>query len=205
MVINGLLAFAIFGSLLVAPAAPAAGGEELDDCRCIASEAARKHCSAGAEERGARHSAQEKIAWEEIQRLIDQSIEADIAKDATARAMIETDDFTIRDLDGRVYTGDEAKGIGASAGDYEGILRISEETRIDVECLRLDGLEATVITNQHYVRYLPDRDDGSPHQVITNILHREIWTFTEKGWRVRYVEEIERGPTYLNGEPYDPF
>ncbi len=133
-----------------------------------------------------------------------QGIGADIAKDAAARSSIETADVTIRELDGKIYTKESAAQIGASANNYQGVLRISEDTRIRVECLTLRGKDATVYTNQHYVRYVPDRKDESPHEVITNIIHREIWTFTEQGWKVKYIEELERGNTYLDGKLYNP-
>ena len=139
-----------------------------------------------------------------IQRLINQSIEADIAKDADARSSIETADFTIEELDGKIYTKESDAQIGASANNYQGVWRITEDTRIRVECLTLRGKDATVYTNQHYVRDVPDRKDESPHEFITNIIHREIWTFTEQGWKIKYLEELESGNTYLDGELYNP-
>ena len=177
-----------------------------DDCLCIASEAVRKYCAA--ENAGVKKDEyrinQEAIARRDIQRLINQGIGADIAKDAAARSSIETADFTIRELDGKIYTKESAAQIGASANNYQGVLLISEATRIRVECLTLHGKDATVYINQHYVRYVPDRKDESPHEVITNIIHREIWTFTEQGWKIKYLEELERGNTYLDGKPYNP-
>lgn len=178
----------------------------VDECLCIASEAVRKYCekeTANAPKNVYRIN-QETIARRDIQELISQSIEADIAKDADARSSIEAADFTIRDLDGTIHKKQAADQIGASANNYQGILRVSEDTKITIECLTLEGTEAIVYTNQHFVRYVPDRKDGSPHEVITNIIHRETWTFTEQGWKVRYVEELERGNTYLDGKLYNP-
>ena len=80
---------------------------------------------------------------------------------------------------------------------------VSDRTRIKVDCLVLKGKEATVYTNQHYVGYMPDRKDGSPHEVITNITHRETWVFTSAGWKVKYIEELQNGPTFLDGRPYN--
>lgn len=181
--------------------------ENDDDCLCIASEQVQKYCRQ--EKSDAPKSEyqlnQEKIAKRDIQNLINQSIEADIAKDATARSHNETEDFTVKELDGKIYTKESAAQVGASANSYQGILRVSDDTKINIECLTLKGKEAIVYINQHFVRYVPDRKDGSPHEVITNIIHREIWIFTEHGWKVRYVEELERGNTYLDGKLYDPF
>jgi hypothetical protein len=177
-----------------------------DDCLCIATETVRKYCQQekSSDPTNEYWVNQEAIARRDIQQLIDQSLEADLAKDAVARSSIESEDFTIKELDGKVYTKKEAAQIGASANDYQGILRISEDSKINVECLTLKRKEATVYTNQHFVRYVPDRKDESPHEVITNIIHRETWIFTEQGWKVRYIEELERGNTYLDGKLYDP-
>ena len=71
-------------------------------------------------------------------------------------------------------------------------------------CLVLAGKQATVYTRQQYVRTLPDRKDGSPHEVITGVKHRETWVYTNDGWASKRIEELEQGQTYLDGEPYDP-
>ncbi|GEM_PF-2086252 len=177
--------------------------EDNDGCLCIASETVKKYCQQ--EKSGVPNDEyrinQAAIARRDIQRLINQSIEADIAKDAVARSSIETADLTIKELDGKTRS---ASQIGASVNSYQEILRVSDATKIRVECLALKGKEATVYTNQHFVRYVPDRKDESPHEVITNIIHRETWVFTDQGWKVRYHEELERGNTYLDGKLYNP-
>lgn len=177
-----------------------------DDCLCIASEIVAKYCAE--ENKGVSKNEyqlnQEIIARRDIQHAINTALNADFAKDATARSSIETEGFTIKELDGKVYTKESTLKIGASANNYQGILKISDRTRINVECLTFKGKEAIVYTNQHFVRYVPDRKDESPHEVITNIIHREIWVFTEQGWKMRYLEELERGNTYLDGKLYNP-
>lgn len=177
-----------------------------DDCMCISSAAVQKYCEQekSSVPKSEYRINQEAIARRDIQRLINRSLEADLAKDEAARSSIESEDFTIKELDGKIYTKKEASNIGASANNYQGILRISEDTKINVECLTIKGKEAIVYTNQHYVRYVPDRKDESPHELITNIIHRETWIFTEQGWKMRYLEELERGDTYLDGKLYNP-
>lgn len=174
-------------------------------CLCVTTEAAQKYCMS--ERSGLPKTeiriAQEKIAKRDIQRPINNGIGADEAKDESASGFNFTKDFTIKDLDGRVWTTEEMKGRkGASGQHYDQILKVSDRTKIAIECLTLKGAEATVYTNQHFVRYVPDRKDGSPHEVITNILHREVWVFTEDGWKCKFIEELERGGTFLNGQPY---
>jgi hypothetical protein len=177
------------------------------DCLCISSEAVKKHSDkefANLAKSKTRLD-QEIIAKREIQMLIDQGLEADIAKDADASNYNLTEDFTIKDLDGKLWTRAEMKGNkGIASMNYEGIIETSDKTWIKIEALTLKGLEAIVYTNQHFVRYMPDRKDGSPHEVITNIIHREIWIFGENGWKFKHIEELERGKTYLNGQVFDP-
>lgn len=176
------------------------------DCLCIASETVRKYCQREKPDapKTEYQINQEAIARRDIQRLLNQSIEAGFAKDVEAMAEIETDDFTVKELDGKIYSKKDAGAVKASANNYQGILRVSDDTKVTIECLTLKGKEAIVYVNQHFVRYVPDRKDESPHEVITNIIHRETWTFTEQGWKVKYVEELERGNTYLDGKLYNP-
>jgi hypothetical protein len=57
-----------------------------------------------------------------------------------------------------------------------------------------------LITNQHFVRTVPDRKDGSPHELITNVTHRETWVYTAAGWLTERIEELHQAPTYLDGK-----
>ncbi len=177
-----------------------------DDCLCITSETVKKYCeadNAGVPKTDLQVN-QAAIARRDIQRAIDQGLEADLAKDAKARVHNDADVVTIKELDGKVstYTKNNSSQLGASENNYQGILRVSDDTNIKIECLTLKGKEAIVYTNQHFVRYVPDRKDESPHELITNIVHRETWIFTEQGWKVKYIEELERGSTYLDRKLY---
>lgn len=63
---------------------------------------------------------------------------------------------------------------------------------------KISGQELAVVK-----RFVQHRKDESPHEVITNKIHCEIWIFTEQGWKVRYIEDLERGNTYLDGKLYE--
>jgi hypothetical protein len=147
-------------------------------------------------------SAQERIAQRDIQERIDESIEADVARDAKAGELNLTEDFTMKLLDGTVLS--RQQFLQGNKEQKDSLMMVSDRTQVTTESLVLKGKEATVYTNQHYVRYMPDRKDGSPHEVITNITHRETWVFTNEGWKVRHIEELQAGPTLLNGQPYTP-
>lgn len=177
-----------------------------EKCLCISSEKVKNYSDKEFENiaKNEIKLKQEAVARRDIQSLINQGLEADEAKDSEATDHNLSEDFTIKDLDGKLWIGEEMKGKkGASKNNYEGIIRISDKSWIRIEALTLKGIEAIVYTNQHFVRFVPDRKDGSPHELITNIIHREIWVFTEKGWKMKHIEELERGKTYLNGEEFN--
>ena len=94
-----------------------------DNCLCIASERVKKYCEREKSNvpKDEYRINQEAIARRDIQRRINQSLEADLAKDAEARSSIETEEFTIKELDGKIYSGKDSANIGASANNYQGI------------------------------------------------------------------------------------
>jgi hypothetical protein len=132
-----------------------------------------------------------------IQERIDASIEADKRKE---RIDTMTPDFTLKLLSGEVL--DRAQLEQDKARDQAEIISISDETSVIIDDLALEGDEATVYTSQHFVRTVLGRD-GKPHEVTTNITHRETWVSTPTGWLQRHIEELERGPTFVDGELYD--
>ena len=59
------------------------------------------------------------------------------------------------------------------------------------------------MTNQHFVRTVPDRKDGSPHELITNGASRDAGLHGG-----RLADEADRGaeagwPTHLDGKLYE--
>ena len=132
-----------------------------------------------------------------IQERINAAIEADKRKE---RIDTMTPDFTVKLLSGEVL--DRQQLEQDRARDQSEIISISDETSVVIYDLALKGDEATVYTSQHFVRTVWGRD-GKPHEVITNITHRELWVNTPGGWLQKHIEELERGPTFVDGEPYD--
>jgi hypothetical protein len=146
---------------------------------------------------------QERIVQRDIQEAIDQGLEEREAKDIEALSRQISPDFTLRLVDGTTLNREQSlEGIRQ---DLQTVLQFhADRSYTHVECLNLAGNEATVYTKQQYVRTMPDRKDGSPHEAITSVRHRETWLYTKDRWVNRRIEEIERGTTYLDGEPYDP-
>jgi hypothetical protein len=147
-------------------------------------------------------TAQERIASRHIQERIDSSLEAFAAKDMSALTAELPADFTLKTIEGTVL--DRAQIAEGMRHELASVLAVSDDTYTHITCLSLRGSQATVMTEQHYVRMVPDRKDGSPHEIITNVTHREIWVYTEHGWRTKHVDEVVQGPTLLDGEPYNP-
>ena len=148
-------------------------------------------------------TAQEAIVKRDIQEALDQQIEELGAKDLNALSRRISPEFTLRLLDGTTLNREQM--LEGMRQDLQSILNIDvDRTHTQIECLTLKGSEATVYTKQQYVRTLPDRKNGSPHEVATSVRHRETWVYTKDGWVGKRIEEIEQGPTTLDGEPYQP-
>jgi ketosteroid isomerase-like protein len=144
---------------------------------------------------------QEHFVRDEIQSRIDESIEAAEAKDVAAKMHYFAPDLTLKLVDGTVL--DRKQIEEGMKRDTDWTLSVSDQTTIRIECLELKGKVTVLVTDQHFVRTVPDRKDGSPHELITNVKHRETWVYTEAGWLTKRVEELKQGPTYLDGKLYD--
>ena len=143
----------------------------------------------------------ERFVRDEIQSRIDESIEAAEAKDLAAKMHYFAPSLTVKLVDGTVL--DRKQIEEGMKRDTDWTLSVSDQTTIRIECLELKGKEAVLVTDQHFVRTVPDRKDGSPHELITNVKHRETWVYTEAGWLTKRVEELKQGLTYLDGRLYE--
>jgi hypothetical protein len=144
---------------------------------------------------------QERIVQRDIQERIDESIEAAEADDLPARAHYFAPDLTLKVVDGTIL--DRKQVEAGMKRDSDWILSVSDKTSITIDCLELKGTLAILLTNQHFVRTVPDRKNGSPHELITNATHRETWVYTRSGWLTEKIEELRQGPTYLDGKLYE--
>ena len=144
---------------------------------------------------------QERYVREEIQSRIDESIEAAEAKDLAAQMHYAAPDLTVTLVDGTVL--DRKQLEEGMKRDSDWTLSVSDQTTIKIECIELKGKQAVLVTDQHFVRTVPDRKDGSPHQLVTNVKHRETWVYTKAGWLTERIVELKQGPTYLDGKLYE--
>src|SRR5690349_17131939 len=109
----------------------------LSQCMCIEDSVAKTPCASGHAE-----SAAEAKAKREIQERINLKVEADKAKDLAAATRFNTSDYRVKKLDGSIQTLEQARaGIQAN---YDHIQKVSDSTKIVIDCLTLSGDEATV-------------------------------------------------------------
>jgi len=144
---------------------------------------------------------QERFVRNDIQSRIDETLEAGEARDIAAKMHYLAPDLTLKLVDGTVL--DRKQIDEGMKRDTDWTLSVSDQTTVEIACLVLNGREAVLITNQHFVRTVPDRKNGSPHELITNVEHRETWVYTTAGWLTKRIEELQQGPTYLDGKLYE--
>jgi ketosteroid isomerase-like protein len=129
------------------------------------------------------------------------------AKDLNAAMHFMADDYTLYTLPDKGSASGKAINRQQIAvykkQNLDSLYSTSPETHTDIESLSMKGSVATVVIHQHYVRVIRG-GDGSPHEVRTSVRHRETWIYSERGWLQKSVQELERGPIFLDGQPYNP-
>lgn len=148
----------------------------------------------------------EQMAWREIQERIDRMSHGEEAKDINASMHFMADDYTLYTLADK---NSPQKVINRQQiavykkQNLDSLYSTSPETHTDIESISLKGNLATVVIFQNYVRVIRG-GDGSPHEARTSVRHRETWIYSERGWLQKIVQELERGPIFLDGKVYNP-
>lgn len=139
---------------------------------------------------------------DEVKRAIQAQIDASIAamkkRDLQARMNGLAPDFKGKLLTGEII--DRQQLEESFKQQHKTIISVSDETRTLVDSVKVNGDEATVFTSQRFVRTVPG-EGGKPVEVRTSVTHKEIWTNSDKGWVVKWIEELEQGPTIVDGKP----
>ena len=152
-------------------------------------------------------TAAERLAWTEIQDRIDRMSHGEEAKDIKAAMHFMADDYTLLTLPDK----DSASGKSINKQqiavykrqNLDSLYSTSPETHTDIESLSMKGNVATVVVHQYYVRTIRG-GDSTPHEARTSVRHRETWIYSNRGWLQKTVQELERGPIFLDGELYKP-
>ena len=149
----------------------------------------------------------ERMAWQQIQERIDRRSHGEEAKDLNAAMHFMADDYTLSTLpdkdspNGKVISRQQTAVYKKQ--NLDSLYSTSRETHTDIESLSLTGNLATVVIHQYYVRVIRG-GDGGPHEARTSVRHRETWIYTERGWLQKNVQELDRGPIFLDGQLYNP-
>lgn len=149
----------------------------------------------------------ERMAWREIQERIDRMSHGEEAKDLDAAMHFMADDYTLYTLpdkdspNGKIINRQQIAVYKKQ--NLDSLYSTSPETHTDIETLSMKGNVATVVIHQHYVRVIRG-SDGSPHEARTSVRHREAWIYTERGWLQKSVQQLDKGPIFLDGQPYNP-
>jgi hypothetical protein len=69
-----------------------------------------------------------------------------------------------------------------------------------ITALTVAGDTAHAMIDQHTSRQ-QRFPDGSLHQVRTSVVQRESWIRTPQGWLLWRVDQIQPGPTLVDGRP----
>ena len=139
---------------------------------------------------------QERIAQRDIQAAIDQQIEELAAKDMDAATLVNAKRFL--DSPGRWNHPQPRPNHCRHASGKNSVLRVDIDlaTLTSSVCISL-ARKPSSTQNNNMSAPSPTSKNGSPHEIITSVRHREIWTYTENGWVTKRIEELEQGQTYL--------
>ncbi len=133
-----------------------------------------------------------------IRTQIDKNLTARGARDSAAFWSIFTDDYSYREYDGRILPREEA--ARSFPQSVAGEVSVSPETKVSIDSLEVRGDTAIVTRNEHFVR--SERgSDSTAHTVVTNVTRRERWVRTSEGWKMQFAEELNEGPTLVDGKP----
>jgi acetyl esterase/lipase/G:T/U-mismatch repair DNA glycosylase len=138
----------------------------------------------------------EEEAKREIQARLDASVEAMKRKDMAARLAGFAPGFTGKLKDGDTITAQDLERTFEQ--QHRSIISVSDETRTVIDSIKLNNDEATIHTSQRFLRTITG-NDGKNVEVRTSVTHREVWVKTERGWLVKHIEELEQGPTFVDG------
>ena len=141
-------------------------------------------------------SPEEEEAKRAIEARLADSVEAMRRHDTPARLAGFLPDWRGKKLDGEVMT---LKDLEEYFRRQDGsIISVAPETGTVVDTIELKGNEATAHTSQRFVRTVRGAD-GKPAEVRSSVTHKEVWVKTERGWFSKSIEELEQGPTFVNG------
>ncbi len=132
-------------------------------------------------------------------------LEAELAKQDEAikkndfQAFVETlaPDYSIKLLSGEELSREQIEGdIKNDMAHTKSV----EKSMSTIGSLTLDSGEAVAIVTHEASRFLTDGQDV-PHKWENKVVHKETWTKTPNGWKIRRLEELKQVYVLRDGSP----
>lgn len=112
---------------------------------------------------------------------------------------LRTPDFTAQPPDGPRWTSEDARAyIMASFEQVERTIELS----FDIETIEVEGDTAKADIHQQWKRM--QRKAGQLRTVETEARQREWWLNTPEGWRLFFIDDVQRGVWKVDGKRVDP-
>lgn len=119
-------------------------------------------------------------------------------KDVKALMRFNTDDYSVKLRDGKAISSQQlAQGVTRYFASEQFVRQIAFTYTI-MEITRSED-EVIVLVEQKDKR-IQIRRDGKPHEVIANVIHKDIWIKTSEGWRRKLTEELKQTKFTVDGK-----
>src|SRR5262249_36186980 len=120
-------------------------------------------------------------------------------RDHAAFQALRTDDFNTVDEKGRKHTAqqmsDRAKAMLAR-------IQPPIKTTNTIQKIQVKGNDAIATVRQYFSRMQPLA--GKLRKLETYVTQEETWIETQVGWKLRFVDGVRDGETYVDGKRIDP-
>jgi ketosteroid isomerase-like protein len=109
-----------------------------------------------------------------------------------------TPEYIVKLRNGETMTGDQLRERWTFYYDKVLIRHIAFVD--EIRSVDQRGNEA-LVTFEQQDRRIQNGADGKPMEVEANVIHRDIWTRTAAGWKLRLTEEGQQTKFTINGQP----
>lgn len=106
-------------------------------------------------------------------------------------------DYSIKLLNGSEFNRKQVEDFVKS--DMARTRSVGESLSV-IDDLQVENGEAVVLVTHQAIRVLDDAK-GQPHKWENKVVHRETWTKTVRGWRIKRLEEVKQIYLLRDGKP----
>jgi len=120
-------------------------------------------------------------------------------RDHAAFQALRTEDFHTVDDQGRAQTPQQMSDRARAMFER---IQPPIHTTNEIGVIEVQGNEATATVRQYFSKMLDFGD--RMRQVETWVTQDETWTLTPDGWKLKFVDGVRDGETYVDGKRIDP-